>query len=115
MKNILGHKSRDQGEIIDILARAGSYTCPTLPHYRYDRVKTVCRTLKRLGLVSVRGQTATAQNFVVTTLFREWEAARKEGATPLGPVKWVKERNRTTIVAQIPEADARRGECGVAR
>lgn len=90
MKNILGHKSRDQGEIVEILARSGTYTCPTLPHYRYDRVKAVCANLRRRGLVVVSGRNSASVNLVVTPLFREWQAARALRETTLGPVEWVK-------------------------
>ena len=50
MKEILGHRTRSRGEIVEILARGGTYTCPTLPHDRYGRVKQACRELRRLGL-----------------------------------------------------------------
>lgn len=92
MKNILGHKSRDQGEIIAILERQGTYTCPTLPHYRYDKVKRTCRLLGRLGLVRVTGRNPESVNLGVTPLFHEWKAAKATGETEMGPVRWVKQR-----------------------
>jgi hypothetical protein len=90
MKDIKGHKSRDQGEIIEILIRSGTYTCPTLPHYRYERVQAVCRNLQRRGLLQVSGRNPESINLTVTPLFRQWQAAHTAGETPLGVVEWVK-------------------------
>jgi hypothetical protein len=90
MKDILGHRSRSRDEIVEILARTGTYTCPTLPHYRYDRVKIACKRLRAVGLVRVSGRTGEAVNLVVTPLFREWQAAHTAGDTVTGPWRWVK-------------------------
>lgn len=90
MKDIRGHKSRNQAEIIEILMRHGAYTCPDLPHYRYDRVKAVCRNLLRRHLVAISSRDQIAINFVATPLFREWQQAHANGETALGAVEWVK-------------------------
>ena len=113
MRDILGHKSRDQGEIIDILIRSGTYTCPTLPHYRYDRVKEVCRRLERHGLLKKSGRNSQSVNLVVTPLFREWQAARDAGRTLLGALRWAKQqRNPGTISAAIASAAEQCGKQG---
>ena len=90
MRIIRGHKSRDRGEIVDILARTGTYTCPTLPHYRYRAVQSACRQLQNLGLVSVSGRNPESVNLVVTTRFRLWRDDVAAGNTVLGVVKWAK-------------------------
>ena len=101
MKEILGHRTRSRGEIVEILARGGTYTCPTLPHDRYGRVKQACRELRRLGLVpaksrsdlrGVTGRTPVAVNLAPTPLFREWRRAHAAGETALGPVRRAKVR-----------------------
>ena len=92
MKLILGHKSYDQGEIVGILERTGTYTCPTLPHYRYGRVKSICHTLKRLSLITVSDRNPVSVNFVVTDRFRKWKAEKAAGLTKLGVVKWSKQK-----------------------
>lgn len=100
MKEILGHKSRDQDEIIDILIRSGTYTCPTLPHHRYERVKTACSRLSKAGLLKVSGRNPESVNLIVTPLFREWSAAHKAGETPLGVLRWAKERERRSGIVR---------------
>lgn len=97
MKDIRGHKSRDQGEIIQILVRTGTYTCPTLPHYRYDRVKEVCRRLQRHGLLEKSGRTTESINLVVTPLFNEWRQAHANKETMLGALKWAKQQKERTL------------------
>ena len=92
MKLIRGHRSFNRGEIIDIFSNHGCYTCPTLPHYRYTRVKQACWDLERAGLVRRTGKTSVSVNLAVTDLFREWKRAAAAGATTLGPVRWAKER-----------------------
>jgi hypothetical protein len=90
VKDILGHKSRSLDEIVEILRRQGTYTCPTLPHYRYDRVKSACARLRRAQLLAVSGRNAVSVNLVVTGLFLEWQTASASGETALGPLKWAK-------------------------
>ncbi len=106
MKEILGHMSRSRGEIVEILLRGGTYTCPTLPHERYGRVKQACRELRRLGLVpsksrsdlrGVTGRTPVSVNLAPTPLFREWQRAHAAGETTLGPVRWAKARRIMTL------------------
>ena len=96
---IKGHKSRSQGNIVDLLATRGNYTCPTLPHYRYDAVKTTCARLRKLGLVRVAGRTGVAESIVPTNLFREWQRAFASKATNLGVINWAKERRRAVLHA----------------
>jgi hypothetical protein len=75
---------------VEILICSGTYTCPTLPHYRYDAVKNACRRLERLGLVRKSGRNPESVNLVVTDLFREWQRAHKDGRTELGAIRWAK-------------------------
>lgn len=90
-KLILGHISRNQDEIIEVLEKGGSYCCPTLPHYRYDRVKRVCSNLLKRGLVVKSGKTNEGINLIPSDRFRQWQKERDEGVTRLGPIKWVKQ------------------------
>ncbi len=91
MKVIKGHNSRDLGEVVDILVKSGTFTCPTLPHFRYQTTRRACRRLQRAGLVAVSGQTSEAKNLTVTPLFRQWQSAKANGETVLGVMRWVKE------------------------
>jgi len=72
MKNILGHKSWNQEELIGILQKGGTYTMPNLPHYRYQRVKALCWEMESLGLLRRTGRTETGISFVPTDLFKKW-------------------------------------------
>ena len=107
MKDILGHASRSRGEIVEILLRGGTYTCPTLPHQRYDRVKQACRDLRQLGLVRVTGHTPVSVNLTPTPLFREWRRAHAGGETTLGAVRWAKARQAK---ASEPRPGVRSGQ-----
>ena len=97
MKLIRGHFSRDMGEIVDILRKQGNFTCPTLPHYRYNRVKENCRMLRRLSLVAVSGGTEESVNLVASDKFRLWQTELESGATALGVIKWAKQKNRESV------------------
>jgi len=92
MKNILGHISRNKEEIIEILLNTGTYTCPTLPHYRYDRVKSICRDLTKRGFLKKSGRTDVSVNLVVTDRFLEWKEEFQSGKTTKMPIKWQKEK-----------------------
>lgn len=89
--NILGHKSWNKTEVIDILRRTSTFTMCTLPHYRYDRVKQICRELQKLKLIEKSGRTDQAINFRTTSLFREWQTEFENDFTDLQPVKWAKQ------------------------
>jgi hypothetical protein len=90
MREIRGHKSYSLSEIVAILSRTGTYTCPTLPHYRYDRVKSACWRLRKAKLLTVSGRQPEAVNLIVTPLFHEWMAAVAAGETQLGVLKWAR-------------------------
>lgn len=90
-KNILGHISRNQEEIVELLCTKSNYTCPTLPHYRYNTVQSICSELKKRGLVKKTGQTDTGINLVPTDLFRQWQNDFNAGKTTKGPIKYQKE------------------------
>lgn len=94
MKNIKGHKSRNQSEIIEILASGRNYCCPILTHYRYDRVKSACNDLIKYGLAKKTGETKTGINLMQTEIMTEWQHEFLNGTTPLNPVKWVKEKRK---------------------
>ncbi len=97
MKIILGHKSYNQEEIIEILQERGNYTCPTLPHYRYNRVKDVCRNLMKRGFLKKSGRTDEGINLVVTDFFKQWQQEKEQGLTGLGPIKWQKSKKPLAI------------------
>lgn len=90
MKDIIGHKSWNMEEIIGILCKTGTYTCPNLPHYRYDRVKTVCIQLRKRGFIKKTGHTNVSINYAVTDRFKEWKTENESGVTALMPIKWQK-------------------------
>ena len=92
MKLIVGHISRSKDEIVEILMKAGTYTCPTLPHYRYDRVKSACSELKKRGFLVKSGKTDVSINLVVTDRFKEWQKEYESGLTTKMPIKWQKEK-----------------------
>lgn len=100
MKNILGHISRNQDEIIAILESGGSYCCPTLPHYRYNTVKSVCSNLLKHGLVKKSGNTSEGVNLIPSDRFREWQEDKAQGLTSLGPIKWVKQKFPPKIISK---------------
>lgn len=91
MINIKGHKSYTQDEIVEILKTKGSFTYPTLPHYRYERVQRVCRELRRRNLVTVSGKTEISVNLVPSNKFKQWLAEAEAGQTKLGIIKWSKQ------------------------
>lgn len=93
-KLIVGHISRTLPEIVEILLKGGTYSCPMLPHYRYDAVKNHCRTLKKLGLIVKSGLTNVGVNYKPTDFLRDWKKEYDEGATTLQPVKWAKEKRK---------------------
>jgi hypothetical protein len=94
MKEICGHKSWNKDEIIEILERTGTFTCPTLPHYRYARVKNACRDLQKRGFLKRSGRTEVSVNLIVTDLWQQWKNEKTLGITTLGPIKWQKQRKK---------------------
>lgn len=71
MRNILGHKSWNKDELLSILDKGG-YTMPNLPHYRYQRVQSLCRELRILGYLRKTGQCQTGINLVPTEFYKQW-------------------------------------------
>lgn len=94
MKNILGHKSWNRGEIIDMLKRTRTFTMCSLPHYRYARVQDICSQLRKRGLIRKSGSTETGINFVPTSLFDIWADEYEACETHLGLWEWFKEYRR---------------------
>ena len=68
MKNILGHNSWNEQELVAIFQR-GTYTMPNLPHYRYQRVKSFCADMRSMGLIKKVGACDTGINYVPTEKF----------------------------------------------
>lgn len=91
MRQIRTHKPRNIAEIIEILRVHGSFACPTLPYYRYNRTRKACAKLKRLKLVGVSGYIPEAENLAVTPLFDAWKSAFDSGVYNAGAVQWAKE------------------------
>ena len=56
MKNILGHKSWNKKEILQLLRSSNAFTMCNLPHYRYDRVKQICYRLEHAGWIEAIGK-----------------------------------------------------------
>jgi hypothetical protein len=78
MKNILGHKSWNQKELINILEKGGTYTMPNLPHYRYQNVRTICLGMRSVGLLKETGRTNNGISFAPTDLFKKWRTERPD-------------------------------------
>jgi hypothetical protein len=89
MKNIRGHKSWNFDEVIAMLAKGGSFTVPTLPHYRYDRVKRIRATLCKVGAIKQTGRCETSISYTATDKFKQWRSELESKATTLGVVKFV--------------------------
>lgn len=93
MKNIRGHKSWSFEEVLQLL-RKGSFSVPTLPHYRYDAVKRHRSNLVKIGFIRQSGRCDTSISYTATDKFREWANEYDNKQTTLMPVKWAKERKR---------------------
>lgn len=105
-KNILGHISRTMPEIIEILLKGGTYSCPMLPHYRYNSVQSHCRALKKLGLIKKSGFTNVGVNYKPSDLLIEWKQEHDVGLTTLMPIKWAKKkRNELKIQTEKEHHD----------
>jgi hypothetical protein len=83
------HTSRNIFEIADILLSGGSFTCPTLPHYRYQKTRNACSRLLKAKLVERCGKTDTGVNLKPTDLLRKW----KESGSEKHPDNWAKKEN----------------------
>lgn len=103
MKNILGHRAWNMEEVVGMLRDHGSFTMCTLPHYRFDRVKRICRELETRGFIRRTGRTETSINFTVSDQFKAWAAEFATGATKSWPVKWVKAQKKT-LTPGAPDA-----------
>lgn len=73
MKNILGHKSWSEEEILSFFDK-GNFTMCSLPHYRYNRVRAICANLKRCGLIKKIDLTQTGVNYIATPEFHKWRS-----------------------------------------
>ena len=86
MKNILGHNSWNEQELVEILKR-GTYTMPNLPHYRYSRVQSFCADMRTLGLIKKTGACETGINYIPTEKF---QAFTESGLTLRAYAKMIK-------------------------
>ena len=78
MKNILGHRSWSEQEILAFFD-AETFTMCSLPHYRYQRVQSVCGKLKRCGLIERTGSTETGVSYVAKPEYHQWRRDVAEG------------------------------------
>lgn len=89
MKQILTHKSRSIADVVELL-KTGTFTCPTLPHYRYMSTKNAAKALKKAGMLRQTGKTSTSVSYVASDYFKKWKYAYESGMTKLQPIKWAK-------------------------
>lgn len=89
MKEILGHRSWNKDEIVEMLVKQKNFTMPNLPHYRYSRVQTICYELSGFGYIKKSGKTDVSINWIPTDFFWEWQESLK-GDNPLGFAKYYK-------------------------
>lgn len=93
MREILGHKSYNETEIIGFLKRDKNFTMCRLPHYRYQRVQFICGELKRMGFIKKSGSTETGVNYIPTELFEKWIKLQEAGEFLGGYKKYYKMLN----------------------
>lgn len=93
MREILGHKSYNEAEIIEFLKSNKNFTMCKLPHYRYQRVQSVCAELKMMGFIKKSGSTETGVSYVPTELFGEWIKLQEAGQFLGGYKKYYKMLN----------------------
>ena len=92
MKNILGHKSWSEQEVLTFFDK-GSFTMCSLPHYRYERVQAVCASLKRCGLIEKCGRTETGVNYVTKPEYHQWRLDVVAGIAPASLEKLFKQQH----------------------
>lgn len=93
MKQILTHKARSIADVIVIL-KTGSFSCPTLPHYRYDQTKAARNALMKAGMLKQTGRCDTSIQYTASDKFKEWQGEFESGATKSMPMKWAKEKKK---------------------
>lgn len=99
MKFILTHKSWNFQELVGIFKRSGSYTMCTLPHYRYQNVRSNCKMLEKKGFIERFGKGENQIYWKITDLFKEWMIEFDSGLTKMWPLNWIKERKKQEIAA----------------
>lgn len=97
MSNILGHKSWNFNEVIEMLAKGSSFTVPTLPHYRYDNVKRIRGNLSKIGFIKQTGRCETSISYVATERFKKWRKEFEAKQTTLMPIKWAKAEKKAAL------------------
>lgn len=98
MKRILTHNARNVEDVVSLLKNGGTFTCPTLPHYRYRPTQKAASTLIKAGMLSVSGKTDTSVNYVASRKFNLWLSEYTDGKTKLQPVKWAKQHKKAGVV-----------------
>lgn len=89
MKQILTHKARSVADVIEIL-KTGTFSCPTLPHYRYNQTKAARNALQKAGMLKQTGKTETCINYVASDKFKKWLGEFQARKTTKQPIKWAK-------------------------
>lgn len=77
-----------------MLRKHHNFTMCSLPHYRYARVQSICKQLRKKKLIKPSGYTETGINFVPTSLFDLWVDEYEACETHLGLWEWQKEYKR---------------------
>lgn len=99
MKDILGHKSWDEQEVLAFFDK-GAFTMCNLPHYRYHRVQSICASLKSCGLIEKVGGTETSVNYVATPEYHQWRLDVAAGKAPGSPAKLFKLKNPPRLLTK---------------
>lgn len=90
MKQILTHKARSIADVIEMLKNGQTFSCPTLPHYRYGQTKSARNALLKAGMLRQTGRCCTSIQYVASDLFKLWMEEHASGKTTSMPIKWAK-------------------------
>lgn len=94
MKSILGHRSWNAIELVQILKNTGTFTMCTLPHYRYRRVKDICYSLEKRGFIQRHKRGENNLTWMVTEQFKEWAMEFDNSETTMQPFNWIKSKKK---------------------
>jgi hypothetical protein len=97
MKNILGHRSWNEEEVLAFFDK-GSFTMCRLPHYRYQRVQRVCAELRACGLIEKVGGTETSVNYVAKPEYHQWRKNVAAGTSASSLRKLLKIKNAPKLL-----------------
>lgn len=93
MKQILTHKARSIEDVVELL-KVGSFSCPTLPHYRYRQTQGAAKALLKAGMLKKTGRCDTSVSYVASDKFNEWLSEYQKGLTRSMPMKWAKQKKK---------------------